>query len=291
MFIKQSSRLPRFSRLFFIVTGFVLWVSFSAANPLIYKAGTPVQNKKLVFVASDHEYRAEETLPALARILSVHHGFDCTVLFGQNTKGEIEAGASNIPGLEALRKADGLIMFTRFLALPPAQMKHLDEYFGRAGPVVGLRTSTHAFKYDKNKVAMTPMPNMTFVLQAPNYKGGFGEQILGQSWVGHYGQNHRQSTRIDLVPEKRNHPILRGVSKVHVKAGWLQRRSSTRLEYSNHGSTSYVDGAEWKKRSTEATHGKRVDPYLLPPRTEKRAGCLHPCTERQWIWLIRATGD
>ena len=150
MFIKQSSRLPRFSRLFFIVTGFVLWVSFSAANPLIYKAGTPVQNKKLVFVASDHEYRAEETLPALARILSVHHGFDCTVLFGQNTKGEIEAGASNIPGLEALRKADGLIMFTRFLALPPAQMKHLDEYFGRAGPVVGLRTSTHAFKYDKN---------------------------------------------------------------------------------------------------------------------------------------------
>ncbi len=83
--------------------------------------------------------------------LSVHGGFDCTVLFGVTEQGEIQAGISNIPGLEVLKGADGLVFFVRFLALPPEQMKHLDEYFGRAGPVVGLRTSTHAFKYDKNR--------------------------------------------------------------------------------------------------------------------------------------------
>ena len=41
----------------------------ASANPVIYKAVNPSKGKKLVFVASDHEYRAEETLPALARIL------------------------------------------------------------------------------------------------------------------------------------------------------------------------------------------------------------------------------
>jgi len=189
------------------------------AQSVVYKGGNgPGQGKHLVLVASDHEYRAEETIPALARILSVHGGFDCTVLFGVTDQGEIQAGISNIPGLEVLQKADGLVFFARFLALPPEQMKHLDDYFGRAGPVAGLRTSTHAFKYDKNR-ANDPYAKYSFRYTGKEYKGGFGEQILGQSWVGHYGQNHRQSTRIDLIEAKKKHPILRGVNKVHVQAG------------------------------------------------------------------------
>ena len=188
----------------------------ASANPVIYKAGNPSKGKKLVFVASDHEYRAEETLPALARILAVHHGFDCTVLFGLNGNGEIEAGASNIPGLEALKDADGMVIFTRFLALPVEQMKHIDDYLNRAGPVVGLRTSTHGFNY---KDAKDPYYKYHFRYTGKDYHAGFGHQVLGQSWVGHYGRNHQQSTRIDIIPEKKNHPILRGVSKVHVQAG------------------------------------------------------------------------
>ena len=94
---------------------------------------------------------AEETIPALARILAVHHGIDCTVLFGVDQNGEIQAGISNIPGLEALKKADGMVIFTRFLALPVEQMKHIDDYLNRAVPVVGLRTSTHGFNYKDDK--------------------------------------------------------------------------------------------------------------------------------------------
>ena len=215
---KLFSSLPTLSRLLSFAFTFLISASFTNANPVVYKAGTSSQNKKLVFVASDHEYRAEETLPALARIMAVHHGFDCTVLFGLDTKGEIEAGVSNIPGLETLRDADGMVMFTRFLALPPEQMKHIDEYLNRAGPVVGLRTSTHGFKYDKNR-ASDPYSKYDFRFAGKEYQGGFGEQVLGQSWVGHYGQNHRQSTRIDLIAEKKGHPILRGVNNVHVQAG------------------------------------------------------------------------
>ena len=46
----------------------------ASANPVIYKAGKPAKGKKLVFIASDHEYRSEEHLPALARILAKRHG-------------------------------------------------------------------------------------------------------------------------------------------------------------------------------------------------------------------------
>ena len=114
----------------------------------------PGKGKHIVFVASDHEYRAEETCPALARILAQHHGFKCTVLFGVDEKGELLAGASNINGLEALEKADLMVIFTRFLNLPHDQMKHIVAYLDRGGPVVGLRTSSHAFKIpDGNQYA------------------------------------------------------------------------------------------------------------------------------------------
>ena len=117
---------------------------------------------------------------------------------------------------------------------------------------------------------MTPLPSTAFRFAGTDFKGGFGEQILGQSWVGHYGQNHHsQSTRIDLVecPKERKHPILRGVSKVHVTGGWVQRRTPTRLEYSDHGSTPDVDGARLVRTI------RRSHPWLASgPATYYRQG-------------------
>ena len=70
------------------------------ANPLVYE-GTegPGKGKHIVFIASDHEYRGEETCPAIARILAKRYGFKCTVLFGLDDQGHIKAGSSNIPGM------------------------------------------------------------------------------------------------------------------------------------------------------------------------------------------------
>ncbi|MFT6621465.1 MAG: hypothetical protein ACJASX_004385, partial [Limisphaerales bacterium] len=201
-----------------ICTAIVCLGTSVLANPVIYSAKKPAKGKKLVFIASDHEYRSEETLPALARIMSQHHGFDCTVLFGLDENGEIKAGASNIPGLEALKDADGAIIFTRFLALPPEQMKHIDDYLNRAGPVVGLRTSTHGFNYPKSKES-DPYFKYHFRYDGKDYNAGFGHQVLGQSWVGHYGRNHQQSTRITIIPKSKQHAILRGVKDIHVQCG------------------------------------------------------------------------
>ncbi len=191
--------------------------TFATAAPLVFQ-GTdgPGKGKHIVFLAGDHEYRSEESLPALARILAKHQGFKCTVLFDIDDEGNISAGEpQNIPGMEALDTADLAVVFLRFQHLPAEQMKHLDDYLNRGGPVIGLRTATHGFKTAKDD----PFAKYSFDSKVAGYELGFGHQVLGQTWVGHYGKNHSQSTRIAIVPEKKGHAILRGVKDVWVQAG------------------------------------------------------------------------
>ena len=45
-----------------------------------------------------------------------------------------------------LDKADLAVVFLRFQNFPPEQMSHFAAYLDRGGPVIGLRTATHAFK-------------------------------------------------------------------------------------------------------------------------------------------------
>ena len=197
--------------------GVLVTATVSPAAPLVYEGTTgPGRGKHVVFLAGDHEYRSEETLPALARILSDRFGFKCTVLFNVDpASGEIVPGNSNMPGMEALDSADLAVVFLRFQNFPREQMKHLDDYLARGGPVVGLRTATHAFKIK----ATDPYSKYSFDSKAEGYDRGFGHQVLGQTWVGHYGRNHAQSTRITVRDEQKDHPILRGVKDVWVQAG------------------------------------------------------------------------
>ena len=192
-------------------------VTFASAAPLVFE-GTegPGKGKHIVFLAGDHEYRSEESLPAIARLLAKHQGFKCTVLFDIDKEGDIVAGeVANMPGMETLDTADLAVVFLRFQQFPAEQMKHFDAYLARGGPVVGLRTATHGFKTTKDD----PYAKYSFDSKVSGYELGFGHQVLGQTWVGHYGTNHKQSTRIAIVPDKATHPILRGVKDVWVQAG------------------------------------------------------------------------
>ena len=191
--------------------------SVATAAPLVYQ-GTdgPGKGKHIVFLAGDHEYRSEESLPELARILAKHQGFKCTVLFDIDKDGNIAAGEpQNMPGMEALDSADLAVVFLRFQNFPKEQMQHFDDYLKRGGPVIGMRTATHGFKTG----ADDPFAKYSYNSKVAGYELGFGHQVLGQTWVGHYGQNHKQSTRISIVPEKTSHPILCGVKDVWVQAG------------------------------------------------------------------------
>src|SRR6266513_1221454 len=105
------------------------FLSTATAADTLELRGTngPGKGKHIVLVSGDEEYRSEEALPQLARILAERHGFETTVLFAINpTNGTIDPDRKdNIPGLEALDRADLLILFTRFRDLPDEQMKHI----------------------------------------------------------------------------------------------------------------------------------------------------------------------
>jgi len=177
----------------------------------------PGVGKHVVLIAGDHEYRSEELLPAVARILAKNLGFTASVFFTLDDDGFIEPGSSNISGLEALRSADLLIVGLRFQDFPADQMQHIVDYLDRGGPVLGIRTSTHAFRIEDG-----PYLKYTWNYEGEGYEGGFGRQILGETWVGHYGTNHQQSSRVLLEEGQATHPILRGVRDVHAVSGGYQ---------------------------------------------------------------------
>lgn len=174
----------------------------------------PGKGKHIVFVTGDEEYRSEESMPALAKILAVHHGFKCTVLFAINkTDGTIDpVTVDNIPGLEALQAADLMVMFLRFRELPDEQMKRIIDYTNSGKPIVALRTSTHPFFYRKNK--QSPYAKYSWDNRQPGFEGGYGRQVFGETWVNHYGVHQKESTRGLIAPGMENHPIVRGVTDI-----------------------------------------------------------------------------
>lgn len=174
----------------------------------------PGTGKHIVFVVADQEYRSEESMPALARILAERHGFRCTVLFATNRRsGEIDpATIDNIPGLEALRKADLMVLFARWIELPDEQMKEIVDYTNSGRPIVGLRTATHPFNYRQH--LDSPYAKYSSRNQGPEFAGGYGRQVLGENWVRHYGLHKKESTRGLPAPGMEKHPIFAGVKDI-----------------------------------------------------------------------------
>ena len=192
-----------------VVCAAAIWQPALAADPWVVFNGQagPGKGKHIVLISGDEEYRSEESLPQLAKILALRHGFKCTVLFAvDRNDGTINPNQSdNIPGLEALKTADLLVLFTRFRDLPDEQMRQIVDYVESGHPVIGMRTATHAF---------APKASTTFSRygwQSKDWDGGFGRQVLGETWISHHGQHGKQSTRGIVATDMQDHPILRGI--------------------------------------------------------------------------------
>jgi hypothetical protein len=165
------------------------WVR-AADNHIVYEG----KGKHLVFLTGDEEYRGEEGLPMLAKILSQRHGFKCTVLFSLNAKGEIDPNnQKSLSNPKALDSADAIIMLLRFRTWPDDIYQHFDAACNRGIPVLGLRTSTHAFR---------------------GKRGGFGKRVLGERWVSHWGGHKREACRGAIEPSAKGDSILNGVTDV-----------------------------------------------------------------------------
>ena len=168
-----------------------------AANP-----GGAGKGKTVVLVAGDEEYRTEETMPMLAKILAKTHGFNCIVLFSTDEKaGYIDPNnQKNIRGTEVLDNADLMIIGTRFRQLPEAQLAPFARYLNAGKPVIGIRTATHAFSGSA---------------KTGDFKWAeFGLQILGEKWVAHHGAHKKEGTRSVFETANLKHPVLQGVEEI-----------------------------------------------------------------------------
>ena len=181
------------------------WITYEGADG-------PGRGKHVVFVTGDEEYRSEEGMPMLAKILAERHGFTTTVLFAIHPEtGEIDPEVvTNIPGLHLLEDAELMVMFIRWRELPDDQMKHIIDYTNSGKPVVGLRTATHPFAYEKNKES----PYAKWHWNGEDPPGGYGQEVFGETWVYHHGDHGEESTRGLVNGLLQDRPILNGVADI-----------------------------------------------------------------------------
>lgn len=175
-----------------------------AADRLVF---TPPENaddaKHVVLVAGDEEYRTEETMPMLGKLLSQRHGFKCTVLFSLAADGSGYIDPNNqkgIAGFETLDSADLMIIGTRFRTPDEKSAAHITKFLNAGKPIIGIRTSTHAFRGNGD------FGGVPF--------GKFGRLILGEEWVSHHGGHKRQGARSVVESGMEDHPILNGVEEI-----------------------------------------------------------------------------
>ena len=221
--------------------------SASAGDPeylVSYEAGQgPGNGRHIVLISGDEEYRSEEGLPMLARMLSSHHGFRCTVLFAVDPESGIVNPTvnTNIPGTELLDDADLMFIQTRWRRLPDDQMAPIDRYLMSGKPVIAVRTATHAFapseELHKHVLAYLrqyrraedpesiELPDIApdawgaydhygdgYTGPKEEWRDGFGRLVVGERWVAHHGRHKHESTRGIIAAGAEDHPVLRGVT-------------------------------------------------------------------------------
>jgi hypothetical protein len=174
----------RIRTLFALLLGSLTLPILPAADTSVsYPArGGAGQGRHIVFLAGDAEYRSEEGLPMLAKILSQRHGFKCTVLFSVDPDGAINPKSSkSLSNPAALDTADAVVMLLRFRAWPDEDMARFDKLLRAGKPIVALRTSTHAFN---------GLPKgSSWETWNYNNQGGFGKRVLGETWLTHWGKH------------------------------------------------------------------------------------------------------
>ena len=153
--------------------------ALQAADPAgLWAADVEPREKPLevCLVSGSLEYHSDETLPLLQKHLEEKHNVRCTRAFMKSEK--------DLPGLENLEHCDCMVLFTRRLTLPEDQLERVKRYCQRGGPVIGLRTASHAFQ---NWLALD-------------------KEVWGGDYQGHYGNKDKPA--IKVRPEAKDHPIL-----------------------------------------------------------------------------------
>jgi len=150
---------------------------------------------RVVFLSAESEYSAAETLPEFAHELKTKYGLYCEILQGSTEKSG--RGRHELVGLEALTNADLAVLFMRRRSLAPEQMQYFRDYLDRGGPLIGLRTASHALD--------TRGSAPEGYAEWPR----FDPEVLGGNYHNHYGNGPKCT--VTAAAGAASHPILSGV--------------------------------------------------------------------------------
>ena len=127
------------------------------------------------------EYEPVASLSEFKDHLEKHYRVECGMSLLEKNK---------LTNLDALAKADMLILFARRMSLPESQMEIIRGHWEQGKPIVGIRTASHAFQPKDNAI--------------------LDKQVFG----GNYGGGGPTSNgAFKAVPADgaENHPVLKGV--------------------------------------------------------------------------------
>lgn len=206
----MTNRISWLAPLTFILS--ILFLASSCSRKLDFRS------KHIVFVSGEEEYRSEESFHMIAKILERETGAKVSFCFSVDSAGYIDPNnTKHIAGLEKLIDADLMVIFARFRSLPQDELKYITDYVESGKPIIGLRTSTHAFLYQDDSLK--------------HMNNEWPTKVFGQQWITHHGHFEDGNKPLTSVyfANKMMQPILRGVKPFDAYS-WLY----------------HVDGGEWK---------------------------------------------
>ena len=197
---------------------FILILTLMGCDQMSKQATKEVEPPHIVFVIGDEEYRSEESMPMLADIANRELNAKVTLCYSVDSAGYVDPNRSDhIEGLEALESADLMVIFTRFRALPANERIYITDYVESGKPIIGFRTSTHAFFYKDDST-----------LQFMNNE--WPAKVFGQQWIthhGHFDDGNKPLTVVSIVEDQQN-TLLNGFHPFEAYS-WLY----------------HVDGGDW----------------------------------------------
>ncbi len=156
------------------------------------------KGRKVVFVVGEREYETKDTLPLFAAKQLVPLGMQCEFVFAASDGGDDDR--HNFPNIEeSLTGADLVLISVRRRALHPSQMDALKKHLDAGRPLIGIRTSSHAFhtrgKHPKGYVEWET----------------FDADVFGGNYHGH----HKAGPKAKVSPQKSlaGHAFLNGVTQ------------------------------------------------------------------------------
>jgi len=143
------------------------------------------QNLRIHFISGSAEYKSEESLGVLQRLLEKEFSNVAVTASWGRDKGK------DLPGIEAMANADVAIIFSRRIDLPENQLAFIRHHIQAEKPMIGIRTASHAFQ--------------NFDIDA---------NVFGGSYSGH-GKD--EPVVVSIAEGAGIHPILKGLEGLE---GW-----------------------------------------------------------------------